>query len=114
MKPQIDKLYVYRPSNKMTEGSFSKLDRKDYVNRSYPYKRGNTIEKSEAIYRYAKTIIIDDKRRTILLVTEDDSKTNVSKFFTESKKAISSNQSLLNTFIKVENVPLELDIQYVY
>lgn len=94
-------------------GSFDKLDRRKHEH-DYPYKRGNILEKADNVYRYALSVTIDDKQRTLLLVTLDSKKSNVSKFFKEAVKQIKADDTMMNTWTVVESKPELLGIGYVY
>lgn len=112
MKPQIDKLYVYKPTeNNIALGTFSKLN---VLKQEMHFKRGVAIEQSEEVYRYAKTVKINGNDRTLLMITLDKNKQNVSKFFTNSKNEIESNEKHMGIFLEADEKPLELDITYIY
>lgn len=113
MRPMIDSLYVYRPTTAKMLGSFDKLDQRLHKY-DYAYKRGNVLEKADNVYRYALTVKIDDKERTLLLVTLDKSKTNVNKFFKEAVKQIKEDDTMMNTFTVCEGKPELLGVGYVY
>lgn len=114
MKPQIDKMYVYKPSSKIMEGRFNKLNTMHYKDRGYQYLRGNVIEQSQSIYRYAKTITIDGQDRTLLVVTEHGDKKAVSQFFVETIKKIKADNDKLSVFVKADSKPLDMGEWYVY
>lgn len=114
MKPQIDHVYVYKPSKKLMEGYFAKLDQRHITGQEIKFKRGNILEKSDLVYRYAKTIKIENTQRTIIMLTLDADKARVSKAFSHFKKDIEADNKLMETFRKSENKPLELGLWHVY
>lgn len=113
MRPMIDQLYCYRVSTLKMQGAFEKLDQRLHKY-DYTFKRGNVLEKADNAYRYALTVKVDDKERTLLLVTLDKSKTNVNKFFKEALKQIKEDDAMLNTFTVCEGKPELLGVSHVY
>lgn len=110
MKPILEKVYCYRPSENLMEGVFKKLNvRKQEMN---VIKNG----KPEAIksYRYAKTITVEGQSRTLLMISEDKDEKRVNKSFATFKKKIEDDVTIQNVFLKAEAKPLLLDLKHEY
>jgi len=114
MKPQIDKLYIYRQKNtNFMLGAFKNINvRHNKID--FRFMRGNIPDIANDIYRYAKTVEINGVKRTLLMITLDDNKTNANKFFIASKKVISQDGELLKKFVEANSKPINIDIHYDY
>lgn len=114
MKPRIDTLYIYlqRERSIMT-AEFKKLDQRLHEH-DFRFLRGNIPEKADNVYRYAKTIEINEIKRTLLMVTQDSNKKKVSAFFTKAKKQIEEDPELLQKFALATSKPVETTIVYGY
>lgn len=115
MKPQIDTLYTYRHrQGKMKLGEFKELDQRLHKDQDYKYKRGNILEKSDKMYRYAQSFDINGQARTLLMITEDDNVERVQEFFNQSIEQIKADEKMLAIYNKADTKPLEVGIGYVY
>ena len=115
MKPQIEALYVYRHAQgKLRLGEFKELNQRLHKDQDYKYKRGNILEKSDNIYRYAKSFEINGQARTLIMITEDDNLKRVQEFFNQSIEKIEDDEKMLAIYNKADTKPLEVGVSYVY
>jgi len=115
MHPQIDQVYVYRPNQrKTTLGTFSKLNHRHIDDQMVKFKRGNIIEQSNQVHRYAKTYDINRQPRTLLLLTLDGNKRRVGTFLNGCAVQIPKDERASSTAAKADTKPLELSLNHVY
>lgn len=113
--PQLDSLYCYRHrQGKMRLGDFKELDQRLHKDQDYKYKRGNILEKSDKMYRYAQSFEINSQARTLIMITEDDNMERVQEFFNQSIEQIKADKKMLAIYNKADTKPLEVGITYVY
>ena len=92
-------------------GEFKTLDvRKNEYD--FRFLRGNVPDVADNVYRYAKTVEINEIKRTFVLITLDSNKKKVSAFFTQAKKQIEEDPDLFKTFGLATAKPVETSITY--
>lgn len=115
MKTQINELYAYRHrQGKMRLGEFKELNQRLHKDQDYKYRRGNILEKSDMIYRYARSYEINGQARTLLMITEDDNLERVQGFFDKAVEQIKNDEKMLAIYNKADSKPLEVGLSYVY
>lgn len=114
MKPRIDTLYIYLQRERSFMASEFPILNQRLHEHDFRFLRGNIPEKADNVYRYAQTIVINDIKRTLLMVTMDSSKKKVSAFFTNAKKQIKEDPELLHQFALATSKPVETSITYGY
>lgn len=112
MRPRIDTVYIYlQKERSFMTAEFKTLNQRLHEH-DFRFLRGNVPDVADNVYRYAKTIEINEIKRTLVLITLDSNKKKVSKFFTDVKKQIEDDPKLFKTFGLATSKPVETSITY--
>lgn len=110
MRPELNEIYVYRPSASVMEGMFEKLSHRHVKGQlTYYTKNGHRYE-SEDVHRFAITVTIKGESRTLLMLTKDRLKKNASATFKEAAKQIEADEAKLKIFNAATGKPEALGI----
>lgn len=112
MKPRLDSLYIYLQKERSPfNGVFDEIDQRHYES-DFKFLRGNVPDTAEDVYRYAKTVEINDIRRTFVIVTLESDTKKIEAFFDESLKTIKKDAKLMRKFSLAKPKPTDTSIVY--
>lgn len=114
MRPELNEIYVYRPSDKLMEGMFSKLSHRHVKGQTTYYMINGLREESEDVHRYALSFEIEGEKRTLLILTKQTSKKEINKLLKMVAEDIASSPTLLGIFNGAGGKPVPTGIKYAY
>lgn len=107
--PQIDSIYVYNVKRDIP------FTHRAQPEAGYRYKNRNVLlqSKENEIHLYHQSVEIDGVLKAITMVTMDDNKKRVEKFFKDAVKVLKGDEKRLAVF-NVASKPVQLDILHLY
>lgn len=112
MRPELNQIYVYQPSEKIMEGMFKKLSHRHVNGQVMYYVENGSNGESDDVHRYAITVKVNDVNRTVLLLTRETSKKIVGAALKATAEQIEKSPALLATFVKATGKPTKLGIAF--